>query len=79
LEVTSKAAKFLFASDLPERLKVYLTIFSNLDRSATDRSETGGFEVHARGKKDFVYGYDIVPFRRFPDIRSFKIQLKGID
>jgi len=65
-------------ADIPSRLKLYLTLFSNLDRSATDHSETGEKGAHARGRKGFIYR-DITPFKRFPDIREFKINLKGLD
>jgi len=78
LPVTHKAARKLMDSDIPSRLKLYLTLFSNLDRSATVRSETRKGETHARGKKGLIYT-DITPFKRFPDVREFKINLKGLD
>lgn len=63
---------------LSEKLKIYLTMFSNLGRKTTTHSEHRNMGADVSGKKVYA-GFDFVPFKKLPDIRSFTIKLKGLD
>jgi len=63
---------------LSEKLKIYLTMFSNLGRKTTTHSEHRDIGADVSGKKVYA-GFDFVPFKKLPDIRSFTIRIKGLD
>lgn len=53
-------------------------MFSNLGRKTTTHSEHRNMGADVSGKKVYA-GFDFVPFKKLPDIRSFTIKLKGLD
>lgn len=75
--VINKYAKNLMALNLPLRIKLYLTWFSNLARNG-GASEKETKRVDSLGDKSELR-FNCLPWRPIPNIRGFKIKLRTYD
>lgn len=81
LVMTEWLAKKLWGEKLlSERLKLLLTLFSNLDRKTTVHADIRNKGADVSVDQDNIYkNFDWRPFKRLPDARKFTIVIKGLD